>query len=321
MIALLLWGCVRPSPMTVTLPDPTTACAIPAESAQVSIDPPEGPVFQVAISGQPGLQVWLRAGSETGRVILDAPLRLVGESSLVGTVLLSEALERPAVTLPAGSPLSRASYTIGGAVITRRLGGASAPLLVTVHDVPCGALRYAPGEPVTPVREVPPDDRPGRFYVLEGDALLSKEPFGQAVATLSPSRSEAYVRVVTLDAEIAEIEMTFADGARLAGWIPRAPLSRFAVEPPEDVLPGFRDLAPESPLPASSGTEVTLPAGLPIVAAPGAAPWAEVIAPVQATVTPADKRGWLTVTRIAGLEGLAAPDGSPVAWIPARRVD
>ena len=48
----LAWGCVRSGPLAVSLPDTATSCAIPAESAQVSVDPPEGPVFQVAVSGQ-----------------------------------------------------------------------------------------------------------------------------------------------------------------------------------------------------------------------------------------------------------------------------
>lgn len=318
---LLLWACARPSPLQVALPDPSTACSIPATSAQVSVTPPEGRVFQVSIVEDPALSVWLRAGADAGRVVVENPLRFMGETTLSSRVTLAAPLTNDAVSLPEGSALSRVSYNIGGADVTRRVGGGSAPLLVTIHDVSCDLLRYTPDAVVTPVREVEPEE-PGRFYILRDDVLLSATPRGPARATLSPSRSEAYVRVVTLDADIAEIAMSFADGATLRGWISREPLSRFAVDPPEDTAPGFRSLEAAPPLPEPpEGISVTLPAGTLISAVAGGEPWAEVTTPVRATVQRADATGWVAVQRIAGLEGLETdtPEQA-VAWVSARQV-
>jgi hypothetical protein len=320
MVFLFLWGCVRTSPIQVALPDPSTSCAIPAEGARISVTPPEGRVFQVSVTDDPALRVWLRTGADTGRVVVENPLRFSGESTLSGSVTLSSPLENAAASLPAGSTLARVAYGIGGVDATRRLGGA-VPLMVTIHHATCGVLQYTPDASMTPVREVEPEE-PGRFYVLSDDVLLSATPGGPTLATLSPARSEAYVRVITLDTEIAEIAMTFADGAWLRGWISREPLSRFSVEPPEDDSLGFRMLEPEPPLPPPpDGISVTLPAGLPISALPGAEPWAEVAAPVRATVQRTDTRGWVIVQQLAGLDGLlAATPEQSIAWVPARRL-
>lgn len=319
---LMLLGCLRQAPIQVTLPDPATACALPANTATLSVDPPDGRVFQVTVVDDPALSVWVRAGANTGRVFAESPLRFVGDTALVNAVMLTEPVQNDALSLPAGSLMSKVSYTIGSVSVTRRLGSAAAPLLVTTHNLPCSGLRYLPGETPIPVREVPPDV-PGRFYSLLDDVLLSATPNGPALATLSPARSETYVWVITLEDSLAEISMSFADGARVHGWISRDALSPMSVQPPEDDSRGFRGLRAEVPLPAvSEGLVVTLPTGLPISAAANAEPWAEVTTPARAVVHRTDVHGWVIVQQIAGLEGLEANAAeASVAWAPARRLN
>lgn len=319
---LLFLGCFRQAPIQVTLPNPATACSLPASTATLSIDPPGGRVFQLVVLDDPAMAVWVRTGAGTGRVFAEAPLRFVGDTTLVNAVTLTAPISNAAVSLPAGSLMSRLSYSIGSVSVTRRLGSAVAPLLVTVHNLPCSGLRYAPGETPIPVREVPPED-PGRFYILRDDVLLSAEPRGPAFATLSPARSESYVRVVTLEDTIAKISMTFADDARLTGWISRDSLSPMSIQPPEDDAPGFRGLRAEALLPAvPDGLVVTLPIGLPISASADAEPWAEVTTPARAVIQQTGVRGWVIIQQIAGLEGLQAdsPEAS-VAWAPERQID